>query len=75
MSGTGMTGYSERRTAALRELFEGATWFLTPLTDTDPARYRLVHGFVSALGAMSLPTARVRRHHPLWVMSAHPSGS
>jgi prephenate dehydrogenase len=33
------------------ELFEGATWFLTPLTETDPARHRLVHGFVSALGA------------------------
>jgi prephenate dehydrogenase len=33
------------------ELFEGATWFLTPLTETEPARHRLVHGFVSALGA------------------------
>jgi prephenate dehydrogenase len=33
------------------ELFEGATWFLTPLADTDPARHRLVHGFVTALGA------------------------
>ena len=32
-------------------LFEGATWFLTPLTETDPARYRAVHGFVSSLGA------------------------
>ena len=32
-------------------LFEGATWFLTPLTESDPARYRLVHGFVSSLGA------------------------
>jgi len=44
---------SEARGAehATAELFEGATWFLTPLTDTDPARHRLVHGFVSALGA------------------------
>jgi len=33
------------------ELFEGATWFLTPFAETDPARHRLVHGFVSALGA------------------------
>jgi prephenate dehydrogenase len=33
------------------ELFEGATWFLTPSAETDPARHRLVHGFVSALGA------------------------
>jgi prephenate dehydrogenase len=33
------------------ELFEGATWFLTPAAETDPRRHRLVHGFVSALGA------------------------
>ncbi|HEY6835939.1 MAG TPA: prephenate dehydrogenase/arogenate dehydrogenase family protein [Gaiellaceae bacterium] len=33
------------------DLFDGATWFLTPLAETDPARYRLVHGFVSSLGA------------------------
>src|SRR5213078_5314856 len=44
---------SEARGAehASAELFEGATWFLTPLAETDPARYRLVHGFVSRLGA------------------------
>ena len=33
------------------ELFDGATWFLTPTAQTDPERYRLVHGFVSSLGA------------------------
>ena len=32
-------------------LFDGATWFLTPVPDTDPDRYRLVHGFVASLGA------------------------
>jgi prephenate dehydrogenase len=44
---------SEARGAehANAELFNGATWFLAPLTETDPARYRLVHGFVAALGA------------------------
>jgi prephenate dehydrogenase len=44
---------SEARGAehASAELFDGATWFLTPLAETDPARYRVVHGFVSALGA------------------------
>jgi prephenate dehydrogenase len=44
---------SEARGAgyASAELFDGATWFLTPLAETDPARYRLVHGFVSSLGA------------------------
>jgi prephenate dehydrogenase len=36
---------------ASAELFDGATWFLTPLAETDPARYRAVHGFVSSLGA------------------------
>src|SRR5215210_4756655 len=44
---------SEARGAehASADLFEGATWFLIPLAETDPQRYRLVHGFVSALGA------------------------
>src|SRR5215212_10093456 len=32
-------------------LFEGATWFLTPVAQTDPARHRLVHGFISNVGA------------------------
>ena len=36
---------------ATAELFDGATWFLTPSSATEPQRYRLVHGFVSALGA------------------------
>src|SRR5207253_7158924 len=36
---------------ATAELFQGATWFLTPLAETDPGRYRLVHGFVGGLGA------------------------
>jgi prephenate dehydrogenase len=37
--------------AASAELFEGASWFLAPLPETDPARYRFVHGFVASLGA------------------------
>jgi len=36
---------------ATAELFEGATWFLTPYAGIDPDRFRLVHGFVSAVGA------------------------
>jgi prephenate dehydrogenase len=36
---------------ASAELFQGATWFLTPLAGTDAERYRLVHGFVTDLGA------------------------
>ncbi|HEY3190571.1 MAG TPA: prephenate dehydrogenase/arogenate dehydrogenase family protein, partial [Solirubrobacteraceae bacterium] len=37
---------------ARAELFDGATWFLTPLAATDPGRYRAVHGFVASLGAV-----------------------
>jgi len=37
---------------ASAELFEGATWFLTPVTATEPGRYTRVHGFVAALGAV-----------------------
>src|SRR5262245_7551782 len=36
---------------ASAELFDGATWFLTPTAATAPERLRLVHGFVSGLGA------------------------
>ena len=37
---------------ARAELFDGATWFLTPVAQTDPERYRTLHAFVSALGAV-----------------------
>ena len=37
---------------ATADLFEGATWFLSPLPQSDPGRYRLVHGFVGELGAV-----------------------
>jgi len=37
---------------ASAELFVGATWFLTPVSDTDATRFRDVHGFVSGLGAI-----------------------
>ena len=37
---------------ATAELFEGATWFLTPVAATDPDSYKALHGFVSALGAV-----------------------
>ena len=36
---------------ASADLFHRATWFLSPLAQTDPLRYRLVHGFVAELGA------------------------
>jgi prephenate dehydrogenase len=36
---------------ASADLFEGATWFLTPLAATEPGRYRTAHTLVGALGA------------------------
>ncbi len=63
---------SEARGAehASPELFDGATWFLTPLPHTDPARYRVVHGFVSALGG--LPVAvDPRAHDRLVALTSH----
>jgi prephenate dehydrogenase len=36
---------------AAAELFQDATWFLTPTATTAPERLRLVHGFVTSLGA------------------------
>src|SRR3954454_17175723 len=33
------------------ELFDGATWFLTPVAQTNPSAHRQLHGFVSSLGA------------------------
>ena len=37
---------------ATAELFDGATWFLTPVAATDPDSYTVLHGFVSRLGAI-----------------------
>jgi prephenate dehydrogenase len=63
---------SEARGAehASAEIFEGATWFLTPLTETDPARYRLVHGFVSALGATPV-AVDPQAHDRLVALTSH----
>jgi prephenate dehydrogenase len=52
------------------ELFAGATWFLTPVATTDPERYRTLHGFVGALGAVPVavdPTA----HDRLVALTSH----
>ena len=55
---------------ATASLFEGATWFLTPVTHTDAERHRLVHGFVSDVGATPVaidPDA----HDRLVAMTSH----
>jgi prephenate dehydrogenase len=55
---------------ASAELFEGATWFLTPVAETEPERYKLLHGFVASLGAVPVaidPTA----HDRLMAVTSH----
>jgi len=51
-------------------LFEGATWFLTPLAETDHKRYRLVHGFVSGLGATPVAVSP-SAHDRLVALTSH----
>jgi prephenate dehydrogenase len=51
-------------------LFEGATWFLTPDAHTDPARHRLVHGFVASLGATPV-AIDADAHDRLVAMTSH----
>jgi prephenate dehydrogenase len=52
------------------ELFAGATWFLAPLAETEPARYRELHAFVASLGAVPVaidPAA----HDRLLALTSH----
>ena len=63
---------SEARGAdhASANLFDGATWFLAPLPETDPERYRLVHGFVAGLGATPV-AVDPRAHDRLVALTSH----
>jgi prephenate dehydrogenase len=63
---------SEARGAvhAREDVFDGATWFLTPLASTDTERYRLVHGFVSGLGAVPLAVDPAA-HDQLVALTSH----
>jgi len=55
---------------ASERLFEGATWFLTPVAQTDADRHRLVHGFVSDLGATPV-AIDADAHDRLVAMTSH----
>lgn len=55
---------------ASAELFAGATWFLTPLTETEPARYRDLHAFVTALGAVPV-AIDPQAHDRLLALTSH----
>jgi prephenate dehydrogenase len=51
-------------------LFDGATWFLSPLAQTEPERYRLIHGFVGELGATPVAVDPVA-HDRLVALTSH----
>jgi prephenate dehydrogenase len=55
---------------ATADLFDGATWFLTPVAATDPGRYRLVHGFVASLGAVPV-AIDPKAHDRLVALTSH----
>jgi prephenate dehydrogenase len=55
---------------ASADLFDGATWFLTPVAATDPERYRLVHGFVASLGAVPV-AIDPKGHDRLVALTSH----
>jgi prephenate dehydrogenase len=55
---------------ATADLFDGATWFLTPVATTDPESYRVVHGFVASLGAMPV-AIDPRAHDRLVALTSH----
>jgi prephenate dehydrogenase len=55
---------------ASADLFDGATWFLSPLAQSEPARYRLVHGFVGELGATPVAVDPVA-HDRLVALTSH----
>jgi prephenate dehydrogenase len=55
---------------ATGELFDGATWFLTPVTATEPERYRTLHGFVSSLGAVPV-AVDPEAHDRLVALTSH----
>ena len=52
------------------ELFRGATWFLTPVAGTEPARYRTLHGFVASLGAVPV-AVDPQAHDRLVALTSH----
>ncbi len=56
--------------SARAELFDGATWFLTPVAETEPERYRDLHAFVSSLGAVPV-AVDAEAHDRLVALTSH----
>jgi prephenate dehydrogenase len=63
----GETSGPDRATA---ELFDGATWFLTPAAAADPVRVDTVERFVTALGARPVRRDAVQ-HDRLLALTSH----
>jgi prephenate dehydrogenase/chorismate mutase len=63
-------GHSGGPTRASADLFDAATWLLTPLPTTDPARLQLVEQFVTALGARVVQLA-AGDHDRLRALTSH----
>jgi prephenate dehydrogenase len=63
---------SEARGAAHAnaEIFDGATWFLTPVAATDPARYAALHAFVTSLGAVPV-AVEPEAHDRIVALTSH----
>jgi prephenate dehydrogenase len=55
---------------ARAELFDGATWFLTPVAETEPKRYRDLHAFVASLGAVPV-AVDAEAHDRLVALTSH----
>jgi prephenate dehydrogenase len=63
----GATGGPARATA---DLFDGATWFLTPLPASEPPRVDLVERFVTSLGARPI-RLDVETHDRILALTSH----
>ena len=63
-------GHTGGPTRASADLFDAATWLLTPLPTTDPARLDLVEQFVTALGARAVRVG-ADDHDRLLALTSH----
>jgi prephenate dehydrogenase len=63
---------SEARGAqhASPEIFDGATWFLTPVAATDADRYARLHAFVASLGAVPV-AVEPEAHDRIVALASH----
>jgi prephenate dehydrogenase len=71
VGGHPMTGSEQEGVdGADAQLFEGATWVLTPTSDTDPEAYARLRAIISSLGAdvVAMPA---ERHDELVAMVSH----